>query len=339
LRESPTILLRAWHRFVAAEFWCHVERSNPLVVHARNPEFRLEAFYDPGPVHDDSPPTVVFRVYVRDRPPATVYEFLHAQQALGELTASTDGLGGLPPVYTQYLRAKALQISRLSTDAYELLLWRHKVLDGPPSLAIDPTRFFWAEVPPGVSSVAVQNLAWNQVPSGIRLLELPPGEPLDLRPEAGERLAQLLETRTQAPLGHVLLREALRLHRDSNLRGALVIGVAAVETGTKEFICQVAPDTSWLVEHLQSPPLDRLLRDYVPTLPSKASGQTMVSSIPQAWRRALARAVETRNKIVHGRQAHLDDGEIHETLSFALQLLYLLDYHLGCDWARPAASP
>src|SRR5205085_9911444 len=113
-------------------------------------------------------------------------------------------------------------------------------------------------------------------------------------------LTDLLKAEVQAPLGHVLFREAWRL-REGNLRSALVMGVAAAETAVKAFIINAAPATSWLIETLQSPPLEKLIRDYLPTLPSKAVGFQTVPPIKKEMRSALKTAVEERNKVVHGR--------------------------------------
>lgn len=229
MSDDYRILLRAWYRFAATDFRFGGQRSSHLVVDSPHVRFMMDAFRDPGPVTDrECQPTVVFRGYLYDVPPPEVLDVLLGKHPRGQasLRGSCDGLGTLPQAYANHLRSKAAQISKLSTDTYDLLLWRHRILDGPPSLTIEPTSLFWAQLPSGARSLIVDELNWHQVPSGVHLIGRPPGEPSDLRPEVGRQLAELLEARGQAPLGHVLFREAWRL-REANPRSALVMGVAA----------------------------------------------------------------------------------------------------------------
>jgi hypothetical protein len=116
------------------------------------------------------------------------------------------------------------------------------------------------------------------------------------------------------------------------------MGVAAAETAVKEFIRNAAPATSWLIENLQSPPLDKLLRDYLPTFPSKADGFQTVPTVSKETRSALHVAVEERNKVVHGRVVDLDREHIESTLGSIIEMLYFLDYHAGYNWAKDAPS-
>jgi hypothetical protein len=340
--EESGLLLRAWYRFVASDFWLDVLRSmpSPVVVRVPKARFILDAFYDPGPVDDlDDPPTVVFRGYLYDQPSTSVLEILRGHVAdIGQLRGSNDGLGFLPDEYANYLKSKAAQLSKLSTDAYDVMLWRHGILDGPPSLTILPTSLFWAPIQSPRETFIADELDWHQVPAGIHLLELPPGQPLDLRPEVGDRLTELLDRQPQAPLGHVLFREAWRL-RASNLRSALVMGVAAAEAAIKEFTRTAAPDTSWLLENMPSPPLDKLIRDYLPTLPSKARECETVPALPKEWRTGINKAVEARNRVVHGRLVALEPSEIERFLRIVRELLYFLDYQVGWDWAEGVSRP
>jgi hypothetical protein len=80
-----------------------------------------------------------------------------------------------------------------------------------------------------------------------------------------DELTPLVFNGWREPLGHSLLREAWDL-RETNPRSALVIGVAAAEVGFKHFAVEMAPQTAWLVEELQAPPLEKLMRKYLPIL-------------------------------------------------------------------------
>jgi hypothetical protein len=59
------------------------------------------------------------------------------------------------------------------------------------------------------------------------------------------------------PLGQELLREAWR-NLFVHPRSALVIGMAAAETGLKALIVDLVPENSWLIQEVQSPPIVKL---------------------------------------------------------------------------------
>jgi hypothetical protein len=334
--SDTRIVLRAWFRIVESDHWSYVHRSEPLQVHSPKDHFMMDAFYDPGPVGDlEYKPTVVFRGYLLDDPAKEVLDILRGGRLSfhGSLEASENGLGIFPAQYANYVRQKAREIGRLSSDAYRLLLWRFRIISGPPDLELNPTSLFWAELPPETAKLTVGDLNWRQVPAGTIWLGLPDIGHLDLRPAVGETLTELLEEGLKSPLGHELLWEARRI-RESNWRSALVMGVAAVETSVKEFITQVEPQTAWLLQNMQSPPLHKILKDYLPTLKSAAAGYEKVPSLPKEWRSTFNNAVELRNKIVHGRSVGADDKLIEDLLRTAYELLYFLDYHGGHEWAK-----
>lgn len=106
----------------------------------------------------------------------------------------------------------------------------------------------------------------------------------------------------------------------------------------KEFISSIAPDTSWLLENIPSPPLDKILKRYLPPLPSRADACERVPDLPKDWRRTLKGAVESRHKIVHGRLVDLDQDQLERTLDVVLELLYFLDQHAGYAWASERRS-
>jgi hypothetical protein len=340
---TERIMFRAWYRIPVARYWYHVIRPDlarpavPLLIQFPKRSFFMDAYYDPGPLEPtDGEPTVVFRGYLIATPPPRVLEILRRTSFVKDpsLKETPDGLGSFPGTYGQYIRGIAAEVSELSTNAYNLLRWRHKTLEGPTALTIAPASLFWAELPDQSST---EGALWQQVAAGIHSLDLPPGGTLDVSPDAGSRIDALLAGRADAPLGHALLREAWQI-RDSNIRSALVMAVAAAESGAKEFISTVAPDTSWLLENLPSPPLDKILKSYLPHLPSRSGDCQTVSQLPTDCFATLRRAVEVRNKIVHRRSVNIDQAALEGTLRAVVELLYFLDYHLGYGWARADAA-
>src|SRR5262249_16961684 len=99
------------------------------------------------------------------------------------------------------------------------------------------------------------------------------------------------------PFAHELLREAMGLLGHSP-RSALLMTATAVETGVKDHIARLLPKASWLMQKLPSPPVFRILRDYLPEL---HEGSTMVSdwkALLPLWK-VCEKLGEARNSLTH----------------------------------------
>lgn len=80
-----------------------------------------------------------------------------------------------------------------------------------------------------------------------------------------------------------------------------------------------------------TPPLVNILSDYLPTLPValKYKGHVVV---PKATLEVLKKGVLLRNKLAHA-ETDLKRETLREFLGTVLDLLYLLDYFSGHEWA------
>lgn len=165
---NTKIMLRAWYRFEASD-WLEVRRSGYLAIRVPHQPFMLDAFYDPGHPEDaERPPTVVFRGYLVDTPTQDVLSVLQddTQELEDFLEPTVDGLGALSEAAAQYIKEVAARLARLTADAYDLLRWRHRTLDGPTNFTIDPASLFWAPFPQNREQTPLDSLNWRQVPSG-----------------------------------------------------------------------------------------------------------------------------------------------------------------------------
>jgi hypothetical protein len=145
-----------------------------------------------------------------------------------------------------------------------------------------------------------------------------------------EAINQLLNMDENEPLGHELAREALALC-DVSPRSALITAVVALETGVKDYIRRIAPDTSWLVENIASPPVERLMSEYIPRL-NKAGGRPQLSLTSDELD-LLKKRISQRNKIAHGAALSLDTRAMREFVKFVINVLYRLDFCRGLEWA------
>jgi len=150
-----------------------------------------------------------------------------------------------------------------------------------------------------------------------------------------KRHAELVETATargdKPPVGHELFRRAYE--GESGQRASLVMAVAAAEVGVKECIIDLAPDTEWLALNVPSPPLDKILKKYLPGLKKKCMDPNRLDEIPQSITKVLKRAMEIRNEIAHKGAPPPCSAELIEILTAVHDLLYILDYYCGHEWA------
>jgi len=134
------------------------------------------------------------------------------------------------------------------------------------------------------------------------------------------------------PLGHELFLEAWAL-RTSNPRSALVIGIAAAEVGFKQCIGTLVPDAEWLANNVPSPQLYTMLSEYLPQLPAKLKIEGGVLKPPKSIRTAIKKGGEARNSLAHRGAEPPDRYELKNILLSIRDLLYLLDYYCGFEWA------
>jgi len=154
---------------------------------------------------------------------------------------------------------------------------------------------------------------------------------------AAARVESLLQSQSMEPISHALLREAFGSEQGST-RSALVIGIAAAETGLKQLVSTLVPQTQWLIERLPSPPLTKMLKDYLPSMPARCTHNGSVFPPPKYVRSLLHEGVEARNKAVHAGTSPMSAPDVSRLLVVIRDLLYLFDFYAGHEWALDLIS-
>jgi hypothetical protein len=156
--------------------------------------------------------------------------------------------------------------------------------------------------------------------------------------EYDSELRQLWSTNALIePLGHTLLHEACSLAVESP-SGAILIMVAAVETSIKTHISRVAPDTAWLMEELQSPPIFNVLRDYIPWVHQRRGEDMSFWTLVWPAIKKIKKLIEVRNKVAHTGKIPEDAEPVRAYLQVVSDILYLLDVLDGHEWAKQRVS-
>ncbi len=182
-------------------------------------------------------------------------------------------------------------------------------------------------------SWSIDGKKWKSLPHDVRL-NIEFGLPIKKRILSNDiiLLQQLVENRIHEPLGYELFYEAWELKK-SNPRSSLIIGIAAIEAAFKECVSILIPDASWLINNVPSPPLIKMLNKFLPLLPCKQKIRGKIIPPPKAIMKILNDGVENRNLIAHGRSSQVDIKFLEEFLRAVRDLLYLLDYYSGHEWA------
>jgi hypothetical protein len=119
-----------------------------------------------------------------------------------------------------------------------------------------------------------------------------------------------------------------------NPRSSIVLAVAAAEVGFKQFAVKAVPETEWILENLQSPPLITMLKKFLWSklvLPPKNT----VPAVPKSIIKELESAVSVRNKIVHKGVKELKGTSVESVIAAVRDLLYFLDALEGRDQSWP----
>lgn len=213
------------------------------------------------------------------------------------------------------------ELSSAARRTVDVLRWRGAI-HGPHS-PLSSSRHEWS----------FDKKEWYELPEGQYIIVLGvSSHTLQILDNTRADIEALLAKEASEPLGHQLYREAWE-QRVENLRSALVIGVAALEVGLKEFIASLVPQAEWLVGNVPTPPLVKMLQEYLPLLPVRCRIEGKVLPPPEDILKTLTKGVNLRNKVAHAGGVNLKYDTVEEVLLAVRDVLWLLDYYGGIEWA------
>jgi len=139
------------------------------------------------------------------------------------------------------------------------------------------------------------------------------------------------------PLGHTLLREARDLASTSP-RSSILMMTTALETAVKMHISSIAPDTMWLMQEIPSPPIFKVLRDYIPLIHRNRGIELDFWNFVKPLINRVQKLTEVRNKVAHTGKIPDHAGPLQDDFELVLDFLYLLDVLEGHEWAKSLVS-
>jgi len=221
----------------------------------------------------------------------------------------------------EFIRQTEAELRRATRLVFETVRWR-LALRGPH----DPVQF-------GTAYWSMDGVEWE------RLARLTSVSLSDWRPPRIDRreadVQALVDVEAREPLAHALWHEASQ-QRSANPRSALLIGISALEVGIKHYAAVCIPDAEWLILEAQSPPIVRLLAEFLPGLqPPQGKG---FSAPDKDTLDTIRKGVHVRNEVTHKGVAALKPGFVDRVLSTVRRLLWQLDAAAGMDWAGEYAA-
>jgi hypothetical protein len=248
-----------------------------------------------------------------------------------------DGFQDYPSTYRSFVLDLHREMDGIASDVFNTLRWRLGIDGGPLRLASRPESIRW-DNEEGGASVYEQDFLRRQIPTGIIELTFPESQELTFSEAHRHAVEELLAKEAIQPLHHDLFREAWQ-NRGLSPRSALVVGIAALETALKTTICELHEPCRWILENLPSPPVEKILREYVQQLPARNELNGKVQRPPTALITLISKGIKQRNNLVHGREEVPDLQELKRLLEAIRDVLYLLDYYRGHGWAVERIRP
>jgi hypothetical protein len=100
----------------------------------------------------------------------------------------------------------------------------------------------------------------------------------------------------------------------------------------KHFIGDLVPHAEWLALHAPTPPLEKILTEYLPILPVKLRVNSAPPFVPKRLVDAVRKGIKLRNETAHAGRS-IEQDTLEEILRAVRDLLYLLDIYAGHQWA------
>lgn len=329
------MLFQTYYRLDPWGFEPPIESFAPLRFDLTDQKFSLYIQYIHGCEEDESSPELLIRaLHTCDDVPDEIVSVFKGDSEGPLDFRGGDGFSCYPQSYREFILHLHAHMDRSATDLLNVIRWRFGIYGGQLALTSEWAFMHWHDDRDGEKPFDDNGFLNRQVPAGPFSLILPEVQSVDLNRESADAIEEMCRLGTAQPLYHDLFREAWQ-NRSHNPRSALVMAIAAAETAFKTAAVELCDDkgTEWIFENLPSPPLDRMLREYLQLLPVRRKLDGEVRRPPKSAIRVLKEGIELRNKLVHGRDQGVNPDQLNMILLAVRDILYLLDFYQGHDWA------
>jgi hypothetical protein len=269
--------------------------------------------------NEGKPARHLIQVLMEVDPPPKAAQALRGRAT--NLPSHADYFDDLPGPLKDFSDRLYGQITDIALDALGLIRWRFSAPG--PVRPFSNGKLEWSD----------DNATWHRVPNRITLHVSAPVIQQKTGESQATEIARLLSGGTREPLAHALLREAQENADAKSYSSALIMAVAALEIGAKHIIAELAPNAEWLAFNAPSPPIEKIVKDYIPTLPARLHLDGSPVRAPSSLLKTLKDAVTARNSAVHAGSITPKVDFIDRVLAAVSDMLYIFDFYAGHKWA------
>ena len=151
--------------------------------------------------------------------------------------------------------------------------------------------------------------------------------------ETKSQIQELSDSDKVEPLSHELLREAIGASETAP-RSAFLIAVAALEAGIKSHIAKAVPEAEWLLDTGPSPPVHKMLRQYIPLLHQGRSEDVSFWPKFNGSIKDVEDLMSYRNTLAHTGKMPKMKKSMRKYVQAISDILYGLDVLAGNEWAK-----
>ena len=231
----------------------------------------------------------------------------------------------LPEYFQSFAKGTSDELKSLALRTIEVFRWRANELG--PHNPISSRGFTWS----------TDREFWHPMPAehSVRAESKSATEPsVTIKTD----VHQIVDSDGNAPLHHDLFREAWQ-QRFHNPRSSIIVGMAAAEIAVKRCVSNLVPNAEWLATNLPTPPLARMLSEYLPQLPAKCDFDGEVLAPPKPVLDDLKKGVTIRNQLTHAGASNPSGESVQSILQSVHDLLWIVDYYSGYEWALEFLRP
>jgi hypothetical protein len=226
----------------------------------------------------------------------------------------------MPQTFKEFQSGVREKLSDYIKRTIKVLRWR-TTLEGKHNPIQSSRGFFWS----------FDKKNWRRMPY-VGYVKISQHSASPITREIKSEIQKMVAKGEDEPLGHMLFREAWK-QKEQNSRSALILGIVAIEVGFKQCVGTLLPQAQWLVENVPSPPITKMLSNFLPQLSTILDINGKVLPPPKSVMRLLQDGIEQRNKIVHVGSLFPKEDDLEDLLLAIRDTLYLLDYYCGNKWA------
>lgn len=276
------------------------------------------------------PGNLIQAVAQTDPPPKATSALQEMQQGIDNPPRSIDAdpapspaksFDSLVPSLRQFSLKLYSELSDAIVDSFALIRWRF-ALSGPVR-PYSSLNFEWSE----------NGESWYVLPRMITL-RLRGTVQRRLRADDAVEVESIIASHAEEPLSHKLLSEARASASETgSYSSALVMSMAALEIGAKHLIAELVPTARWLALEVPTPPIVRVIKEYLPTLPEPrlVNGKTITA--PPSVLKTLSDAVTARNRAAHAGLDLPKPEFVERVLGAVGDMLWIFDFYAGNLWA------